>query len=245
MRPHPVVDCHETPPVGGDPGHVEPEVPGGGDATPSPPGRHPTRSTWAPGRPRPLAGVRSPRWPAERSIALVEMQPQFRHTPPGRSFSTNPTERPCWAALIAVTYPPGPPPRTSRSKSGMPVSPSTMVTAGKDTPPAVRPSVLHPDHRDHAELPRADGRRLCATHKRRLAPPSADPSARLLRIAASRRRDVSGSGWLGKLQGAQRERQLDEGPPAVEAPSGEYGDAVQPVQHGVAVTEEPLGGRRG
>src|SRR4029453_6028708 len=47
--------------------------------------------------------------------ALVGMQPQFRHTPPGRSSSTVATERPSWAQRMAATEPPGPGPTTATS----------------------------------------------------------------------------------------------------------------------------------
>ena len=44
--------------------------------------------------------------------ALDGMQPQFRHNPPTASFSINAVFKPNCAALIAETYPPGPPPIT-------------------------------------------------------------------------------------------------------------------------------------
>ena len=49
------------------------------------------------------------------SNALLGMQPQLRQTPPTSSFSTNAVFRPSWPARIAATYPPGPPPMTTRS----------------------------------------------------------------------------------------------------------------------------------
>src|SRR5262249_39688184 len=52
---------------------------------------------------------------ALRSRALVGMQPQLRHTPPGRSSSTTTTDRPSWAQRMADTYPPGPVPTTATS----------------------------------------------------------------------------------------------------------------------------------
>src|SRR5436305_10339009 len=57
---------------------------------------------------------------AEESRALEGMHPTFRQVPPRCSFSISATEAPSWAARIAATYPPGPPPITTMSKlSGM------------------------------------------------------------------------------------------------------------------------------
>ena len=42
--------------------------------------------------------------------ALDGIQPQFRHNPPTASLSINAVFKPSCAALIAETYPPGPPP---------------------------------------------------------------------------------------------------------------------------------------
>src|SRR3954447_13647437 len=51
----------------------------------------------------------------ERSSALVGMQPQLRQMPPRCSRSTRPVFIPSWAARMAATYPPGPPPTTTIS----------------------------------------------------------------------------------------------------------------------------------
>ncbi len=53
---------------------------------------------------------------ALRSSALDGMQPTLRQTPPQYCFSTTATLLPSWAARMAATYPPGPAPRTTRSK---------------------------------------------------------------------------------------------------------------------------------
>src|SRR5438046_5582540 len=50
-------------------------------------------------------------------MALVGIQPQLRHTPPGRSFSTSATRKPYWAARIAGGSPPGPPPTMTTSNA--------------------------------------------------------------------------------------------------------------------------------
>ena len=47
---------------------------------------------------------------AECSKDLVGIHPQLRHTPPRRSSSKSATFIPSCEALIAATYPPGPPP---------------------------------------------------------------------------------------------------------------------------------------
>ena len=66
---------------------------------------------------------KSPAWrirsasPADSSIALVGMQPRWRHVPPILSSSTRATRRPSWAPRKAAAYPPVPAPRTMRSKS--------------------------------------------------------------------------------------------------------------------------------
>src|SRR3954471_16440335 len=62
------------------------------------------------------------RWASSalRSSALDGMQPTFRHTPPQYLDSTTATLLPSWAARMAATYPPGPAPRTTTSKEGMP-----------------------------------------------------------------------------------------------------------------------------
>src|SRR3954471_24910458 len=52
-----------------------------------------------------------------RSSALVGIQPQFRQMPPRCSRSTTAVFMPSCAARIAATYPPGPPPRTTRSNA--------------------------------------------------------------------------------------------------------------------------------
>ena len=44
---------------------------------------------------------------------FVGMQPQLRHVPPTSSCSMTAVWAPNWAALIAATYPPGPPPSTA------------------------------------------------------------------------------------------------------------------------------------
>ena len=49
---------------------------------------------------------------ALRKRHFVGMQPLFRQVPPSFSFSTSVTAAPSWAARIAATYPPGPPPMT-------------------------------------------------------------------------------------------------------------------------------------
>ena len=54
---------------------------------------------------------------ALRSSALDGMQPTLRQTPPQYCFSITPTLRPSWEARMAATYPPGPAPRTTTSKS--------------------------------------------------------------------------------------------------------------------------------
>src|SRR3954451_676891 len=54
---------------------------------------------------------------ALRSSALDGMQPTLRHTPPQYCFSITPTFRPSCEARMAATYPPGPAPRTTTSKS--------------------------------------------------------------------------------------------------------------------------------
>ena len=54
---------------------------------------------------------------AERNKALVGMHPQLRQIPPKFSRSTTAAFSPNWLARIAATYPPGPPPITTRSKS--------------------------------------------------------------------------------------------------------------------------------
>src|SRR3990167_290893 len=48
-------------------------------------------------------------------IALVGIQPRLRQAPPTLSFSIRATLAPSWAARIAATYPPGPPPITATS----------------------------------------------------------------------------------------------------------------------------------
>src|SRR6059036_1345130 len=53
----------------------------------------------------------------DRWRAWVGMQPQLRHTPPGRSSYTAATERPSCAHRMAATYPPGPVPTTTTSKA--------------------------------------------------------------------------------------------------------------------------------
>ena len=53
---------------------------------------------------------------AARSNAFVGIQPQFKQIPPRCSRSTTTAFRPSWAARIAATYPPGPPPITAISK---------------------------------------------------------------------------------------------------------------------------------
>ena len=57
---------------------------------------------------------------ALRSSALDGMQPTLRHTPPQYFSSTTATLLPSCAARMAATYPPGPAPRTTTSKCGMP-----------------------------------------------------------------------------------------------------------------------------
>src|SRR5690625_4732455 len=47
---------------------------------------------------------------------LDGIQPTLRQTPPQYCFSTTAVFRPSWDARIAATYPPGPPPSTTRSK---------------------------------------------------------------------------------------------------------------------------------
>src|SRR5262249_45752747 len=75
---------------------------------------------------------------ALRSRAFVGMQPQFRHTPPGRSSSTATTLRPSCAQRIAETYPPGPVPITATSTLcvAMPTLPmrpdARAILAGRD-----------------------------------------------------------------------------------------------------------------
>src|SRR3954449_10332946 len=59
---------------------------------------------------------------ALRSSALEGMQPTLRQTPPQYLDSTTATLLPSWAARMAATYPPGPAPRTTTSKCGMPPS---------------------------------------------------------------------------------------------------------------------------
>ena len=61
-------------------------------------------------------------WPAssylwlDSSRAFDGMQPTRRQVPPSfDSFSTTAAESPAWAARIAATYPPGPPPITIAS----------------------------------------------------------------------------------------------------------------------------------
>ena len=54
---------------------------------------------------------------AFRIRALLGMQPQLRHTPPTSDLSTIAVLRSSWAALMAATYPPGPLPMTTTSKS--------------------------------------------------------------------------------------------------------------------------------
>src|SRR5262245_29276646 len=60
----------------------------------------------------------------ERSSALVGMQPQLRQMPPRCSRSTTAVFMPSCAARIAATYPPGPLPRTIRSKEVSAIWPS-------------------------------------------------------------------------------------------------------------------------
>ena len=48
---------------------------------------------------------------------FVGIHPRFKHVPPNSRFSTNATFPPNWAALIAATYPAGPPPITATSYS--------------------------------------------------------------------------------------------------------------------------------
>src|SRR5262249_37478331 len=52
---------------------------------------------------------------ALRNSAFVGIQPQFRQIPPRASRSTSATCMPSWAARIAATYPPGPPPTITTS----------------------------------------------------------------------------------------------------------------------------------
>ena len=62
--------------------------------------------------------------------ALDGMQPTFTHTPPNPAsplLSTKTTLRPNWAAAIAATYPPGPPPMTNKSTDDG-ISPTTTNT---------------------------------------------------------------------------------------------------------------------
>ncbi len=54
--------------------------------------------------------------------AFEGMQPTLRQTPPQYFFSTTATFFPSWEARIAATYPPGPAPSTTTSKSAMFVS---------------------------------------------------------------------------------------------------------------------------
>lgn len=52
----------------------------------------------------------------QQRLALEGMQPTFRQVPPRVPRpSTQVVFRPSWAALMAATYPPGPPPMTTRS----------------------------------------------------------------------------------------------------------------------------------
>src|SRR2546430_3255055 len=56
-------------------------------------------------------------------MALVGMQPRTTHVPPRRCFSTMAVRAPSWAARMAATYPPGPPPITATSKRSGTIAP--------------------------------------------------------------------------------------------------------------------------
>src|SRR6476620_7222031 len=73
---------------------------------------------------------------ALRSSAFDGMHPTLRHTPPQYFASTTAARRPSWEARIAATYPPGPAPRTTTSKSAMGGSLLTVSgTAARAPPP--------------------------------------------------------------------------------------------------------------
>src|SRR5436309_12348576 len=59
------------------------------------------------------------------------MQPRLRQVPPRRSFSMRVTCAPSWAARIAATYPPGPPPITATSVSMATVKSFPRTFAGQ------------------------------------------------------------------------------------------------------------------
>src|SRR5690606_25580894 len=65
-----------------------------------------------------------------RSAALINalegIHPRLRQTPPNSPLSTRVTFRPSWAARMAATYPPGPPPTTNTSTS-FAKSPTTIL----------------------------------------------------------------------------------------------------------------------
>src|SRR3954451_9761636 len=83
----------------------------------------PKSNETSPEIPKVFASSRT-RWASSalRSSALDGMQPTLRQTPPQYLDSTTATVLPSCAARMAATYPPGPAPRTTTSKCGMPPS---------------------------------------------------------------------------------------------------------------------------